>query len=141
MTEKKPTRFEDLSTAELRRSAIEDFAVDVEPDANKKVVIAALAESGVGWSDYVAQHPEAAPVQEETTKETVIRVKEEVVANPEEKFLVKMTRENPLYQTRGYTFTKEHPYQLVSSADVEYILSNEDGFRQAYPSELQEFYG
>jgi hypothetical protein len=56
-------------------------------------------------------------------------------------FLLKMTRENAVYQTRGYEFTEEHPYALVSAADAQWILENEKGFRQAFPQELADFYG
>lgn len=157
MSDKKPTGFKDLSVAELRRSAVEDFAVDVSDVDNKQVVIAALAESGVQWKDYVAQHPEVAPDDnvvksggvdssvlsvEEPADEPVgdVIVAQPVSAKPTDKFLIKMTRNNPLYETRGYRFTQEHPYNLVSPEDAEFILSREDGFRQAFPSELEEFY-
>lgn len=156
MTNELPKSFRDLSVKELRRSALEDFAVEVDPKASKDEAIAALVESGVSWADYVAQHPEVVPAPEQaevvTTENleadatnvaepTKIRVAEELQVNPGEQFLIKMVRENPLYETRGYRFTKEHPYNLVSAEDAEYILSREDGFRQAFPSELQEFYG
>lgn len=149
----KPTKFEDLPVAELRRIAIEDFAVPVEEGDNKKSVVAALAESGVTWDMYVAQHPEVAP---DEVKEEVVEVVVEtpvvaaepvapvvaapVTASGDQPWLIKMTRENVRYDTRGYTFTKEHPYALVKPEDVEFILEKESGFRQAYPSELQEFY-
>lgn len=151
--------FKDLKIEELRRSAVEDFAVEIGEKDGKDIIIAALVESGVSWSDYVAQHPEVAPIEEtpvavvtsktvtstETiapvpTEEIVVRVKEEVVSAPTDKFLIKMVRENLMYETRGHRFTKQHPYALVSPADAQYILSKEDGFRQAFPDELQEFY-
>lgn len=169
MTEKNlPTQFRELGVAELRRSAVEDFAVDVKSTDNKETALAALAEAGVTWADYVAQHPEVAPVVdkqkapenviknpnatnpdnlsvgasvEEEVVVPVIRVQEPVTAAPTDKFLVKMTRDNPRFDTRGYTFTQTHPYALVDGSDLEYILTKEDGFRQALPSELQEFYG
>lgn len=146
--------FKDLDRDELYRSCIEDFAVDVEKDANKETLIAALVETGIDWNDYVTQHPEAGDGEEETTVVTSekvtgrkkkkstgpINVAEPVVKN-EGQYLVKMVRENLLYETRGYRFTQEHPYALVEPDDAQYILSNEDGFRQAFPSELEEFYG
>lgn len=157
MTDKLPKSFKDLKIAELRRSAIEDFAVDVDEKATSDEVVAALAESGVTWENYLECHPEARPVEETTpniitsqdvapTNEEVLVAKEEVVVHQELKvgeqpFLIKMVRENPLFQTKGYTFTSEHPYQLVKPEDAQYILSNEDGFRQAFPAELAEFYG
>lgn len=157
--------FKDLGVEELRRSAVEDFAVDIPEDANAKEIIAAFTETGIGWKDYVAQHPEvdeqdkekAEPNREQeksrgnvitsgdvtgkvATEAPVIRVAEPVVNSTADKYLIKMTRDNVLYEVRGYRFTQEHPYALVDSADAEYILGKEDGFRQAFPSELEEFY-
>lgn len=169
---KKPTKFQDLTKDELIRSAIEDFAIELDEDerGSKSNVLAAFVESSIFWDDYVAQHPEVAPepeapavvtsnapthgvVGEDTVKGTLANSQEvdEPVASevprtalptqaPDE-YILKMTRENELYQTRGYTWTSEHPYALVSSADAQWILENEDGFRQAFPQELSEFYG
>jgi len=163
MTETKPAQFSDLGIKELRRSAVADFAVDIKPTDNKETVLAALTESGVTWTDYVKQHPEVAPepepapnpgvvtaasinapeavVQEPAQPAGRVRVQENPVTNANDTFLVKMTRENPLYETRGYRFTQAHPYALVSAKDAQYILSKEEGFRQAFPDELDEYYG
>lgn len=154
---KNPNKFRDLSVGELRRSAVEDFAVDVNEDDNKDSVLAALTESGVKWSDYVAQHPEVAERSEVVTsadvagdvseslsveaEPVVVRTAERPSYKPNEKLLIKMVRENPLYETRGYRFTQQHPYALVTPEDADYILTREEGFRQAVPSELQEYYG
>jgi hypothetical protein len=185
-----PTDFSDLKPTELYRSAIEDFALPVEPeDKNKKrVLLAAFAEGGVEWNDYVAQHPEVKPeatapvapapveaprpgevikaperdlrnlsaeyaVSTEPTQKWaddergrienqrgVVTAPAVPVAAPGQDYLIKMDRENPLYEIRGYRFTKEHPYQLVRPEHAETIL-REPGFRVAYPSEAQEFYG
>ena len=76
-----------------------------------------------------------------TAPEPVVQVAAPQAFSNTDKYLIKMVRENPLYETRGYRFTTEHPYALVSAADAQSILSTEEGFRQAYPSELEEFYG
>lgn len=161
----KPTKFEDLKPTELYRSAIEDFAIDVEEsDKNKKsVLLAAFVESGVTWADYVAQHPEVAPdpepeapknvvtssdvapvedaaVAAEKAEEPNIIVAQTPKANSNDVFLIRMVRDNVLFETRGHRFTQAHPYALVSPDDAEYILTQEDGFRQATPGELAEFY-
>jgi hypothetical protein len=77
--------------------------------------------------------------EDETTGEIITA--QPVVSAPSDQFLLKMTRENPVFQTRGYEFTEDHPYALVTAKDAMWILENEDGFRQAYPQELEEFYG
>lgn len=153
-----PTSFEDLKTAELYRSAVEDFAlvVDEADKTKKKVLLAAFVEGGIEWADYVAQHPEVAPepLEAPTVDPTASVVVAPPVVNPADvvvastpvfqpaaTYLIKMERDNPLYQTRGYTFTQANPYALMSAADADYVLSKEDGFRQATPSELQEYYG
>lgn len=141
-----------------------------EEQGSKKTVLAALLESNLTWNDYVAQHPEVAPeekaavvtsnapshgkvgegvttgeitVNSDPEPEPTVHVATPVVqaVSPNDQYLLKMTRDNPLYQTRGYEFTKEHPYALVSANDAQWILENEQGFRQAFPNELAEFYG
>lgn len=162
MTDTKPTQFSDLGIKELRRSAVADFAVDIKSTDKEEVVLAALLESGVTWADYVAQHPEVAPEEEPKANPGVVtaasineapvapvnvapagqvRVAENPVKNLDDTFLIKMTRQNPLYETRGYKFTQAHPYALVNAKDAQYILSKEEGFRQAFPDELAEYYG
>lgn len=145
----KPKSFNDLSATELRRSAVEDFAVDIEDANNKNEVIAALTESGVTWSQYVAQHPEVAPepapeethdVIPEDPEDFDVVVAEPEVKDKEKRYLLKMTRDNLVYETAGLRFTQEHPYALATADQADFIITKEDGFRQATPSELQEFY-
>jgi hypothetical protein len=153
-----PKSFEDLTPAELYRSAVEDFALVVEPTdkSKKKVLLAAFVEGGIGWDDYVAQHPEVAPEPVEVlsvdptvtepvglpvTDTTKVIVATAPKIEEDATYLVKMERDNPLYETRGYRFTQKNPYALVGAKDVDYILTNEDGFRQATPAELREYYG
>lgn len=181
MTDTKPTKFEDLDAPELYRSAIEDFAVPVEEadKGKKKVLLAALLESGIEWKDYVAQHPEFA---EEPKVETVVAETPNVldrepepqragavitsgdvskdssaalsveaepvihVAQPprpqvSDKYLIKMVRDNELFEVPGVRFTKSHPYALVGESLANHLLEKEEGFRMATPSELREFYG
>lgn len=137
----------------------------------KRNIIAAFVESSIFWDDYVSQHPEVAPepvvpaavitsnapthgvagegvttgeVTVNSDVEPVIHVATPLADQPvalTDQFLLKMVRDNELFQTRGYEFTAEHPYALVSATDAQWILENEDGFRQAFPQELAEFYG
>lgn len=156
MTDTLPEKFEDLGVKELRRSALEDFAVAVDEKDNKATVLAALAESGVTWSMYVEQHPEVKPQAEDVItspnvpgestrppapKPGKVITAQKIEAAPEDQFLIKMERENVRYDTRGYTFTKDAPFALVRAKDADFILEKEEGFRMATPSELREYYG
>lgn len=60
---------------------------------------------------------------------------------PEEKTLLKMTRNNPVYETRGYRFTRNMPYVYVNNADVDFLIEVEGGFAVAKPSEVEKFFG
>lgn len=55
--------------------------------------------------------------------------------------LLKMDRENPSYDIRGYRFTQQNPFVVVAEVDADYILTHEDGFKVASPGEAKEFYG
>ena len=159
--------FDKLKIDELRRTAEDDFAVTLSDDEkkSKKLIAAALLESGVTFEQYLVANPhqrevyapETIPVENEVTEavpaENVVTsaqvtapppveivVKEEVPLSTQQQWLVKMERQNPLFEIAGHRFTKDHPYVLMNAADAEVVL-REDGFRQAYPSEIQEYYG
>jgi hypothetical protein len=140
---------------------VEDFAVDVKPQDSKKVLLAAAAEDGVTWEMYKKAYPdteveeevinvEATPVvvpdpsgavAEEVPAAPVIRTRtEEVNTTSQDMYLIKMERENPYYEFRGYKFTTEHPFAVMPAADADKILKNESGFSIATPSEANEYY-
>lgn len=156
--EKIPTKFDDFKVAELRTIADDEFAVEVGEKASKAEILAALTESGVTWKMYLDNHPElqpeapkadegvvtssqmqAVPVEDEQPVKIV--VKEETPLSAREEWLIKMTRANPLFEVRGHRFTQENPFALMNPVDAEYVLTKEEGFRQATPGELQEYYG
>jgi hypothetical protein len=154
MSKENPTSFNDLELDELRKTAIEDFAVDIKATDNKKTVLAALLEDGVKWEQYAtlkglntvksnAPAPPPVGVFEQPTPVADAEV-EIITAQPlpktEQKYLIRMDRENVRYDVRGHKFTKEHPYALVDPEDANYILEQEKGFRMATPRELEEFY-
>lgn len=151
-TTKTPTGFADLDVAELRRTAVEDFACDITATANKNTVLAALAEDGVTWEKYAVLKgivpepvvpvviPEVVVAQPAVAQEVEIITAEAINPKSIQKFLIKMERENVRFDVRGHKFTKEHPYALVDAADADYILEKEKGFRMARPSEVEEFY-
>lgn len=162
--EKVPTKFEDFKVADLREIAREEFATDVDEKATKAEVLAALTEDGVTFDMYLSQHPELKAVISENAKvaaeeesannvvtssqmqssepvEVKIVVKEETPLSTREEWLIKMDRKNPLYEVRGHRFTQDNPFAIMSAADAEYVLTKEEGFRQATPTELQTYYG
>lgn len=163
MSKENPSGFVDLDIKTLRRTAVEDFAVPVDSDANKDTVLAALTEAGIGWDMYCKlmgwNEPVTDPIPVLTDEgdeavepvapkthliggeEVIIHTAEAPVPQVKEKYLLKMERKNPQFNIRGHKFTKEHPYALVDRADLDHILDNEKGFRMATPRELEEFYG
>lgn len=76
MSKEFPESFDDLDAKELYRSAIEDFAVEVdEADKGKKKVLqAALLEANITWEDYLDQHPEFKPTEPEKAVSVVSQV-------------------------------------------------------------------
>jgi len=130
--------FETLNKPVLLQVA-EDFAVDVKATDNKATIIAALVEDGVTWDMYKAAFPD--PEDEpDVTPEAPVAEKPAVVREVP-KVLVKMERQNPRFEIRGYTFSKQHPFVPVTEEDANYIISHLDGFRIAMPQEAQDFYG
>lgn len=137
--------FEKLEKKELLRTAAEDFAVDVDKAWPKAKIIEALEGSGVDFAMYLDQNPDRkekySEVPSNVSTEPVIKPGPPVEEDNERKIVIKMLRENPLYEIGKYRWTQQHPYVLVSEADAERILINEEGFRQATPGEVQKYYG
>lgn len=162
--------FDKLKRDALYELATENFGVEVSETATKPQIIAALAEEGVTWDmaktydknaaavaaaeeGLEPEAPVAQPAPNVITSAQV-QMKEvpvpavEVEVTPvsagvlpaQDVILLKMERENPRYDIRGYKFTKEHPIVLVKSDDADYILTHEEGFKQATPREAKEFY-
>lgn len=161
--------FDKLGLPELRRTAEEDFAVSLSDDEkkSKKLILTALHESGVTFAQYLECNPDQkekfgivdeAPQAEEKAPENVVTSAQatgteavEIVTKEErpnlttnQQWLVKMERQNPLFEVHGpsgkmHKFTQDHPYVLMDAVDAEVVL-REDGFRQAYPSEVSDYY-
>lgn len=118
---------------------------EVKPAVEEKVVVAEQFDP----NQRVPEPPRAGAVvtskqvlgQEEEVTTPTVNVQKPLEVKANEQYLIKMTRENPVFETRGHRFTQKHPYALVNGEDYEYIITREDGFRQALPSELSEFYG
>jgi hypothetical protein len=161
--------FEKLKRDPLYVLATENFGVEVPETATKPQIIAALAENGVTWEmakvydknaaavaaeeEDVEVAPQPAPgvITTETLKAKPETVQETEIEQPapvqvsvtpaQEVLLLKMERENPRYEVRGYKFTQKNPFVLVKSSDADFILTHEEGFKQATPKEAKEFYG
>lgn len=127
--------FEEMNINELRIVARE-FGVDIENIKTKAGIAGALATDGVTYEMYntilLAEKVELEP-EEPAPAQNVIKPGVETM-------LVRMDRKNGIYETRGVTFTRDHPYALVDLDTAQDIFDNEEGFRPATPRELQEFY-
>lgn len=137
--------FTKLSKTELLRTAEEDFAVEVDKSWPKAKIIEELDASGVNFAMYLEQNPDKAAefseVPDNVIKEPVNKNAAPPVEDKDErKILIKMVRANPLYEIGRYRWTTKHPYVLVNEKDADHILIKEEGFRQATPGELQEYY-
>jgi len=128
--------FDTLKVAELKQIA-EDFAVDIQGLGGKKDIIAALSEEGVTWAIY--KKAKGIEEEEKEMNETLPKVAPKAV-NKEDMVLVKMVRPNFSYETRGYRFTKEHPFVAMDKETAQAIFDKEEGFVLATPTEVQEFY-
>lgn len=127
----------------------EEFGVGVEEETTKAKIIAALLEDGVTWEMYKESFPDIEDIPDESAPTTVsaaeittetLTADVPVRAKPEHTVLLKMERMNPMLQIRGYTFRRDHPFVPVAESDAEYILTHEEGFKIAMPSEAEEFY-
>jgi hypothetical protein len=132
------TVLEDFTKDELLALA-EEFGVEVKASMSKAVVVEAFKSDGVtpelinglrqdAVEDEVEETVEvpAAPVEAEVEEEALV--------------LIKMTRPNRSYEVRGYRFTQEHPFSLVTEDNADFLIETEGGFRMASPKEAREYY-
>ena len=130
--------FSNLKLEELRQVA-ETFAVDHESAKNKADLIALLAEEGVTFEMYKGfTEADKAEADVEPRKKT--GTINSLASLSGGQVLVKMERMNPSYDVRGFTFTKENPFIVMSEKDAQDIFDTQEGFRLATPKEVQEFY-
>jgi hypothetical protein len=157
--------FEDFNKAELKKLA-DEFVLDVEDDASEEDLRAAVqglkaeevALSFPEWSDRLVEEEDdedeesalvtseatpkkaakKAPAKKAAVKKTAAKKAETVVED--DNYLIKMTRNNPVYEIRGYRFTRAMPYVYVKAADVDFLIEVEGGFQMAKPSEVEAFF-
>lgn len=158
-------KIEDFTKQELYAIA-DKFGVDVEKDSNKAPLVKAIEDNHVTPELVFEQIPEfdnrynvvdpdelrkqSEPDNVVRSQEAINRVpedkevkiitQEEFKPVPQEKYLIKMDRQNHYFEVAGYTFTKDHPYALVDAEKVNQIVREEEGFRIATPDELQNYY-
>jgi hypothetical protein len=155
-----PKSFRDLKKAELVAAAV---AFATSEEGNAEAIRADLEENGVTWEMYAKAfklegYEEEEPVEkfelpapvdieqwpdeggEEVVEQVIITAEQQPQLAPQEKYLIKMTRKNPYFEFEDKKFTQEKPYAIMPAQQAQRILESEEGFRQAYPAELQEFY-
>lgn len=118
--------------------AVPEFEDDLEPipAPEQSEPVQEPLPFEVEWPDYSAEdddHVEG-PVEPEVV---IAPVKEE----EPEYIVVKMDRDNRVFQAFGYEFTRERPYMLVKQEEADVLIEEIGGFRAASPRELREYYG
>lgn len=132
------TKLTDYKKEELVAYA-EEFGVELKPGMLKDAIVAAFENDGVTVELIQGFHPDAdEPVEDEVVEETA-PVEEEPV-DEADLVLVKMVRSNHSYEVRGYRFTREHPYGLVTEEDADYLIEHDGGFQMASPKEARAYY-
>jgi hypothetical protein len=157
---KVPKSFNDLKIDELRAAA---RAFGSDETGNKDAIKADLLEFGVTFDQYLQmfypneavdvepeafEMPEPIDVEDWPDAEEEVNEIETLITAPEvdlapaEKYLVKFVGENPYFEFGNYKFTTAKPYGVMPARDAQEALVNEPTkFRQAFPQELEEFYG
>lgn len=157
---KVPASFLDLKKPELVTAA-QFFGTQEEGTVIE--LRADLEDAGVTFAQYLEQfHPDVAPVPEPTADlppqvdvedwpdapeggvevTAPLTVEPELTLAPAEKYLIKFVGENPYFEFGKYKFSTEKPYGIMPAADAQRALVEEPTkFRQAFPAELEEFYG
>lgn len=137
--------FSSLTIPELRGVA-EQFAVDI-PDKvkSKPAIIKAIEDDGVTYQMYKSMLVPAAEEEPDLAETNESELDdgpyERQLDDEDPTTVIKMTRKNNSYEVRGYRFTRQHPYAVVSDDDAEYLIEFGGGFRPASKKEILEFYG
>lgn len=127
------------------------FGAEQEESIEEQVL--ALAEMGITYKLYAQAFkvplPDGYTDEDETLKEEPVTEQAEgglVLGDrnpalaPQAEYLIKMTRANPYFEVGKYKFTQANPYNIMDAASAQYVLQQEEGFRQAFPDELRDFY-
>ncbi len=129
--------FKNLKQPELKKAA-EDFGVELPGGIISNAKIIELLEAdGVTYEQWAKLQPKK---EEDEAVEVETEEEAEEPVGEERNTLIKMTRANPTFEDRGYRFTRENPYALVTEDDAEWFIETYEGFKIASPKELREFY-
>lgn len=133
--------FQSLKVNELRGIA-DSFGVDLESAKTKDAIIGVLEEEGVTYDLYarfseVEKNDPADMIEADYVAGDALKVLD---TDGQNTVLVKMDRQNGMYQTAGFTFTRDHPFVAMTEAQAQFIFDTESGFRMATPKEIQEYY-
>lgn len=137
------SQFSTLTVPELKAVA-EQFGVEVSDDLKKPQLIERIEADGVTYPMYKQQMV----IEAEAEEETILALLDETpleeepakdVEDDEDVSLIKMTRKNGTYEVRGYRFTRDNPFALVSDEDAEFLVET-GGFRPASKKEFLEYY-
>jgi hypothetical protein len=126
--------FDKLKVAELKKVA-EEFAVDLDGVSGKAAIIAELEDNGVTYEFY-----EERLGNEDDSAPAPVEVKKQAKMGDPDTMVVKMERQNLIYETHGLRFTRDHPFALATHEQAQEIFDTEEGFRPATPRELQDYY-
>jgi hypothetical protein len=133
--------FQSLKINELR-SVADSFGVDLEDAKSKTAIITLLEEEGVTYDLYekfsdIQKEDPTDMIEADYVAGDALKVLD---TDSQNTVLVKMDRHNGMYQTAGFTFTRDHPFVAMTESQAQFIFDTETGFRMATPKEIQEYY-
>lgn len=127
----------------------DEFGTEANESLSETQIIARLLEEGVTEEMIVTfwdgKYPpevaeEAVVLSKKVISKKEMQASSVVKVEIPEQVLIFMDRENPTYEIRGYRFTSEHPFALVSADDAEVITAGDEGFRYATPKQARAYY-
>lgn len=131
------TKFNDFKVTELYAYAKKkDIKV---PFGRNRVVISEILTKNMVTEDDIEKYLKAKDEFgfDEANENTI---KDEVFDKTDENVLVKMNRQNSVFEFGRYRFTKKDPYVVMNTTDANKLISKYDGFQLTSPQVVREFY-
>jgi hypothetical protein len=113
--------------------------LELESDEDDEEASALVTSEDTPKKGTAKKTAKKAPAKKAAAAKTAEPAKSKTVV-PNDRTLLKMTRNNPVYEVRGYRFTRQMPYVFVKNEDVDFLIEVEGGFTVAKPSEVEEFF-